>query len=124
MDSLSQTLLDPLRILIRNRTFDKKGDYLDEYIAYHSPTLYAAYDWRVRRVRIPTSAVFNWLLLGIGLLLQLGFASTYTTWAIAITTLAFAAVSLFAWVQLFRRAYSFRKTACDVIRREPRAVAS
>ena len=114
IDAVSQYVLNPIRILIKN--WQLKGqDCPDEFIGLNSPTLYAAYAWRARRARIPGSAIINWLLIGISLLLKIGLTGSYVEWLIIITSLATISITAFTWAELYRRAYKFRKNACQVI---------
>jgi hypothetical protein len=56
IDSVSHTILNPLRILIRKwRLGSSKCP--NDYISLHSPTLYAENAWRARRPRIPEESV-------------------------------------------------------------------
>jgi hypothetical protein len=91
-----------------------KSTCKDELIAYRSEALYRAYEWRMRRVRIPGATAFNWLPLGVGILLYLGFDS-FESHVVEVTAVLLTAVSLFAWASLYRRAYRFRQNACDII---------
>ena len=72
-DSTVQPLLEGPRKRIKAQYFNDKQKYKDESIALKSPDLYTAYDARVRRVRILGTAIFNWPLLALSLLLYFGF---------------------------------------------------
>jgi Mn2+/Fe2+ NRAMP family transporter len=111
MSSVSQVILTPLRALLK-RIFIHYSVCPDEYIAAHSPTLYAAYEWRMRRTRIPGAAVLNWLLLGLMLLLFLGNPRTQAFEIIIIATVVLTVLSIFTWFDLYRRAFKFRRQAC------------
>lgn len=126
VDTVSHLILSPVRVIIRNWQLGSDS-CPDEYIGLHSPTLYAAYAWRARRPRIPGSATVNWLLIGISLLLHTGFTDSYETRLIIIVSLVTIVVTLFTWFELWRRAYKFRKNACQTIReslREPVSVTA
>lgn len=115
-DSLVQFLLEPLRRLVRKRAFDyKTGKYFDELIAFKSSDLYDAYEARVRRVRVIAASIFNWPLLGLALLLNLGMALSTQTLSVALLSAALCALSVISWRVLYYRAYKFRKNACDII---------
>jgi len=107
-------LLEPFRKKIQNSVFpyDK---YKDEVIAYHSSELYKAYTVRVHRVRVMESSIFNWFLLGMSVLLHVGFKNpNYYIPAITIP-LIFSILSIISWRGLQKRAYKFRKNAIEVI---------
>jgi putative flippase GtrA len=67
-------------------------------------------------------SIFNWLFLGIALLLYVGFSNPniYIP-AIAIPTLL-SILSAFAWRFLVTRALQFRKNAIEVIREESKGI--
>ena len=56
IDSVSHTILNPLRILIRKRRLGS-SKCPNDYIGLHSPTLCAENTWRARRPRIPEESV-------------------------------------------------------------------
>jgi len=114
-DSTVYYPLEPFRKKIRDSIIDY-DKYKDEFIAYSSPELYSAYDVRVRRVRIMGAAIFNWLLLGVAILLQIGFNDVYQSVFVIIITLLLSLFSAITWRGLYKRAYKFRKNACDTIR--------
>ena len=114
-DSIVYYPLEPFRKKIRDSVFEYEN-YKDEFIAYSSPELYSAYDVRVRRVRIMGAAIFNWLLLGVALLLQIGFSEVYQSVLVMTLALFLSLLSVITWRGLYYRAYKFRKNACDVIR--------
>lgn len=116
-DSIIQYPLDPYRMRIRDQMFEYK-ECKDEFIALSSPELYSAYEVRVRRVRVLGAAIFNWPLLTISLLLHIGFANPYRSVFVILSGLALTLLSITAWKSLYRRAYKFRKNACDIIREE------
>ena len=114
-DSLVQYPLDSSRKRIRDSLF-KYENYKDEYIALQSPELYTAYEVRVRRVRVIGAAIFNWPLLGLALLLHIGFNNSTPALFVIIGALALSLISVAIWRGLYFRAYKYRKNACDVIR--------
>jgi|SRR6266487_3090844 len=114
-DSTVYYPLEPFRKKIRDSVINYEN-YKDEFIAFSSPELYSAYDVRVRRVRIMGAAIFNWLFLGIALLLHIGFTQVYQSVLVITLTLLLSLLSIITWRGLYHRAYKFRKNACDVIR--------
>lgn len=114
-DSLYQGLLNRERLKIRNRIIEYPK-YKDELIALESPTLYAAYEVRMRRIRVIGAAIFNWPLLAISILLNIGLRDTGHVVFILLSTLLFTTASIITWRGLFERAYDFRKSAIDEIR--------
>jgi hypothetical protein len=118
-DSIVQGALDKYRKGIRDLYFYGSYEkYKDEFIALVSPTLYTAYEVRVRRVRILGAAIFNWPLLTISLLLYFQFSSLKENLIIVLVGASLTVASGFAWGSLYKRAYKYRKNACDVIRSE------
>jgi hypothetical protein len=115
VDSMVQFPLEKFRTRIRDRIFTYE-DYKDEYIAFSSPELYSAYDVRVRRVRILGAAIFNWPILCIALLFHVGFTNLFQSIFVISICLAFTVFSIITWHSLYKRAYKFRRNACDVIR--------
>jgi hypothetical protein len=112
MDRLSYLILMKTRRLV---TYGLgRSTCKDEWIAFRSETLYAAYEWRIRRIRIPGATALNWPPLGGVLVLYLGLNS-FDSRVVEFSTLALTVVSLLAWMSLYRRAYQFRQNACDVI---------
>ena len=121
-DSLTQRSLNPMRKKIRDGLFNYADlTYRDEYIAIGSPELYSAYEVRVRRVRVIGAAIYNWPLLGVATLLHLGFSHIGRSVFVVVSALVLGFVSIIVWRSLYRRAYKFRKNACDVIRLQPKA---
>lgn len=118
--TLTSQILSPFRRKIRNSTFSYDL-YKDETIAYLSSDLYAAYTVRMHRVRLMGPTIFNWLFLGIAILLYTGFSNPliYTS-GIAFPALL-SILSAIAWRSLVIRALNFRKTAIDVIREETKS---
>jgi hypothetical protein len=114
-DSLYQGLLNKQRIKIRNRIIEYPK-YKDELMALESPTLYAAYEVRMRRIRVIGAAIFNWPLLAISLLINLGLSNIGQVIFIALSTILLVLASIITWRGLFERAYDFRKSAIDEIR--------
>lgn len=115
-DSLVQYLLEPLRRLVRKRAFEyMTGKYLDELIALKSSELYDAYEARVRRVRVIGASIFNWPLLGMALLLNLGTSDALRAVFVALMSAVLGVLSIISWRVLYYRAYKFRKNACDII---------
>jgi hypothetical protein len=118
-DSLVQVILDRYRKRIRDLFFYGNYEkYKDEFIAFTSPTLYSAYEVRVRRVRILGAAIFNWPLLTLSLLLFFRFSNLKENLIIIVTGILLTAASMYAWKSLYARAYKYRRNACDVIRDE------
>lgn len=115
IDNVSQFLLNPIRILIKNRQL-AGIDCPDEFIGYHSITLYQAYEWRTRRARIPGSALVNWLFLGSSILLYVGPENSYLFRIVLIASAACVLLTAFTWIELYKRAYRFRRNACETIR--------
>lgn len=89
-------------------------DYKDETLANRSEPLYNAYEAKVRRVRIVGSAIFNWPLLGIAILLNVGLASPIVI-PMLITAIGLTIGSWLVWNGLYVRAYEFRLKAIDEI---------
>ena len=114
-DSLAAYLLERFRRQIRSKIFDHEN-YKDELIAFESPSLYDAYEARIRRVRVIGAAIFNWPLFGISLLLNLRLTSSTQIFFISVGSSAMCIFSILAWRILYKRAYQFRKNACDIIR--------
>lgn len=114
-DSVVHYPLDPFRRKIRDSMFEYEK-YKDEFIAFESPELYSAYEVRVRRVRIIGAAIFNWPLLGISLLPYIDFTRLIQPTVVIVGTVIMCLVSTTVWRGLYRRAYKFRKNACEVIR--------
>lgn len=114
-DSVSAYLLEPLRRKIRSKIFEYEK-YKDEFIALESPSLYDAYEARIRRVRVIGAAIFNWPLVGITSLLNLHLTSLTQFLFISLGSLVMCLLSILTWRVLYMRAYQFRKNACDVIR--------
>src|SRR5579884_1994886 len=59
IDGLTQRVLSFPRKAIKRLA--GKDVMKDEMIGRLDPVLYAAYEWRIRRARIPGAAIFNWL---------------------------------------------------------------
>lgn len=114
-DSITRLPLEPFRKKIRNSLF-KYEQCKDELIAFKSPELYSSYQARVRRVRIIGTAIFNWLLLGGTILLHLDRSKPTQYIATIILALTLSVASIVAWKEYYKRAYKFRKNACDQIR--------
>jgi hypothetical protein len=114
-DSTVQPLLERPRKHIKANYFGDEDKYKDELIALKSPDLHAAYDARVRRVRILGTAIFNWPLLAFSLLVYLGSMFSLQSLVIVAFGTLFTVLSVIAWRGLYRRAYRYRKNACDVI---------
>ncbi|MEZ5943293.1 MAG: hypothetical protein R3C18_18010 [Planctomycetaceae bacterium] len=105
--------------LFRKRIRDsiiQHDEYKDEFIAFSSPELYSAYDVRIRRVRIMGAAIFNWLFLGLAVVINLGAKSFWQSGLVVVCALLLSLFSAMAWRGLYQRAYRFRKNACDTIR--------
>lgn len=119
-DSLYQGLLNKERLKIRNRIIEY-SKYKDELIALESATLYAAYEVRMRRIRVIGAAIFNWPLLAISILLNLGFRDTGKVVFIILAALLLTIASIITWRGLFERAYDFRKSAIDEIRNKTKS---
>lgn len=115
VDGIVHYPLEPFRKSIRDSIFEYER-YKDEFIAYASPELYAAYEVRVRRVRIMGASIFNWPLLGTALLLNLGFSRPVLSFSVVTSSLLLCILSVIVWRGLYQRAYRFRRNACDVIR--------
>ena len=113
-DELTFRPLNPIRKKILHDVFKSKP-YTTEFIAYHSEQLYSAYEVRVKRLRILGAAIFNWPLLGVALLVYFGFTNWAYSIYIVIVSITLCVVSFIAWRNLYRRAYNFRKKACDAI---------
>jgi hypothetical protein len=113
-DDLAFRPLDPIRMKIRAKIFDA-DIYKDEVIAYASEQLYNAYEGRVRRVRVLGASVFNWPLLGLAILVQLGKSNYIYSTYVFIISILLSWISFVTWKNLYRRAYKFRRSACDVI---------
>jgi hypothetical protein len=62
------------------------------------------------------AAIFNWLLLGVALLLHIGFSEVYQSVLVIILASFLSLLSVITWRGLYYRAYKFRKNACDIIR--------
>ncbi|MBM4031792.1 MAG: hypothetical protein FJ291_08415 [Planctomycetes bacterium] len=114
VDDAVHKILDPMRRAIRDQILDATL-YKDELLAYRSERLYEAYESRMRRVRILGTAIFNWPLLGAAALAHVGFAR----WVPSLTIVAICGLlsvgSYLGCRSLYRRAYLFRKNACDCI---------
>jgi len=121
--TLTVRLLSRVRRKIRNSIFPSEN-YKDETIAYLSPDLFSAYSVQMHRVRLMGPSIFNWLFLGMALLLYTGFSkpSIYIP-AISIPILL-SILSAIAWRFLVIRALEFRKNAIDVIREESKSITS
>jgi len=113
-DSIIQYMLDPFRQKIRDSLFDYIK-YKDEFIALKSSELYNAYEVRVRRVRVIGAAIFNWPILGITIIFVIGVKNPFQLLFILGSSLILCLASIIAWRGLYRRAYKFRKNACDLI---------
>lgn len=118
-DSAFQNILDPYRKNIRDRLF-KYENYKDEFIALESPELYAAYEMRVRRVRVIGAAIFNWPLIGITTIIHIGLGNIYNAIFVLASSVALCLLSIYSWHGLYQRAYKFRKNSCDIIREKNR----
>jgi hypothetical protein len=119
LDRVSQLYVWPLRLLIRNRIFGSTVPCTDEYIARVAPDLYYAYDSRMRRVRVVGTAVINWLLLGLAVLVELNTTTTLEARTVEFSSVALSVLSLLAFLDLTRRAYQFRKHACEAVSSTP-----
>jgi hypothetical protein len=119
--TLAARSLGNFRRNIRDSIFPSE-QYKDETIAYLSSDLYAAYTIQMHRVRLMAPSIFNWLFLGIALLLYVGFSNPniYIP-AIAIPTLL-SILSAIAWRFLVTRALQFRRNAIEVIREESKGI--
>lgn len=132
MDSVSQLLLRQFRKLISRMALKKAGiagnsadiSQTDEAIAVASPTLYAGYDWRMRRSKVVGAAIFNWIALGATVLTIVGAVDSPTALVVEIATLALAALSVFSWIDLTSRAYAYRSRALRVIQTLPQKPVS
>lgn len=95
----------------------------DEFIALVSPELYDAYESRVRRVRILGTAIPNWLFLAGALVYYytVHYPISYDVdyWIfpalVGTTGATLSILSFTSWKGLYRRAYKFRKNACEII---------
>jgi hypothetical protein len=100
------------------RSIKKKAnlpeDATDEYLCHASPSLYAAYSVRVKRVRILAAGIFNWPLIGVTLVV-IQSPSWAGTSIISGVALLLAYLSWRSWKTLYARAYGFRKKAFEVI---------
>lgn len=92
-----------------------KSKIKDEVLAYFSETLYSAYEHRVRRVRIVGGAIFNWPLLGLSILLHIGFKNYVISLLIVGISLVLSSISFWIWRNLYKRAYKFRDKAGEVV---------
>jgi hypothetical protein len=118
-DRVSQLYVWPLRVLIRNRIFGSTVPCTDEYIARVSPDLYYAYDSRMRRIRVIGTSVINWPLLGLAILVELNTTTTLEARTVEFGAVLLSALSLLAFLDLTRRAYQFRKRACEALSATP-----
>jgi hypothetical protein len=115
VDSVAQIVLASPRTTIKSWVFGSNGGCKDEIIAVRSPTLYTAYEWRMRRARVPGAAIFNWPLLGAAFLSRTDTNGSLNAHLIVVATLMLTVISLLTWVHLMRRAYVFRKNACEAV---------
>ncbi len=113
-DSTVYPILNPFRKKIKASLISNE-EYKDELLAHFSPDLYAAYETRVRRVRIIGAGIFNWPLSGIALLLHIGFINPTHYWYIITMSCILSFSCAFVWKSLSRRAYKFRQNAVDII---------
>ena len=113
-DDLSFRLLDGMRKKIRNKIYISEV-YKDEVIAFASEQLYTAYEARVRRIRVIGAAIFNWPLIGGAALLYIDLANWIQTTSVISFSLLLCLLSYLSWMNLYARAYKFRKNACDII---------
>lgn len=90
-------------------------EYKDETLANRSEVLYNAYEAKVRRVRIVGSAIFNWPILGLSILANIGLTTPIMI-PLLITTTVLTISSWLVWNGLYVRAYEFRLKAIDEIR--------
>lgn len=114
VDDLAFRPLNPIRKKIRGE-FYNPNICKDELLAYASEELYSAYQARVRRIRILGAAVFNWFLIGLSLLIHIGEKTLSLLIPVIILTILLSYTSFITWKNLYRRAYEFRKNACDLI---------
>ncbi len=115
VDGAAQIILALPRTGIKRWIFGSKGGCKDAVIAVCSPTLYAAYEWRMQRARVPGAAIFNWPLVGAAILSRIGMDGSFDAHVIEVGTLTLTIISLLSWVHLMRRAYVFRKNACEAV---------
>jgi len=113
-DDLAYHPLKPISKKIKENIYDSNA-CKDELIAYESQVLYVAYESRVRRVRIVGAAIFNWPLLGMSIFLHIGFENLWHTNTTIIISFILSFISYLTWKNLYRRAYKFRKNACEII---------
>jgi hypothetical protein len=124
-DSTIVRPLEPFRKSIKIQAFEglKTSECKDESIALRSPELYKAYDARIRRVRILGASIFNWPLLALAVIIyylkisSLGFMAIFTSFTLVIALLGIilCLLSIWAWRGLYRRAYRFRRNACETL---------
>ena len=87
----------------------------DEYICYHSKELFQAYSYRVQRIRVLGSAIFNWLIIGILSWLHLRDQNCLVAIAVLGICFILTIFSIIAWITLYSRAYQFLRKAYWVI---------
>jgi hypothetical protein len=117
VDDLAFGPLNKIRKSIQQSVFRNSKNYMDEMIAYHSTELYQAYEARVRRVRILGAAIFNWPMLGLAILINVGSGNLPLSIFVVLATFILLVVSITAWKNLYKRAYEFRRKAIDVIKK-------
>lgn len=114
IDVLSYFPLDFFRKRIRSKIYDPEI-CKDEYIAHLSPKLYDVYEARVRRVRILGASILNWPLIGIAIIYSVNAGESQINWTILLITAFLTFLSAYSWQSLYKRAYKFRKNACEAL---------
>jgi hypothetical protein len=114
IDSLAQRTLTPLRVLVR-RIVSGAVYLSDEDLAQRAPRLYRAYEWRVRRARIPGAATINWLALLLVIILTPGSVPAEDVLVLTLGCIGLALASGLAWINFLYRAFKFRRNASQLI---------
>jgi hypothetical protein len=114
--TISSMLITPFRGKLREKSFEYEK-YKDEVIALFSPELYTAYNARAHRTRLMYSSIFNWLFLGIAIVLNTGFSNPAYYLPAIIIPLVLSALSALAYYSNQKRLYKFRKNSIDMIQK-------
>jgi hypothetical protein len=114
IDSLVQRVLTPVRVLVR-RIVGGTVFLSDEELAQRAPHLYRAYEWRIRRARIPGAATINWLVLLLVILLTPGSVPSENVLILTLGCVSLAVASGLAWINFLYRAFKFRRNASQLI---------
>ncbi len=116
-DSLTNLLVFLPRKLIKRFVLEGSSASLstDEQLASRSSDLYLAYVIRMKRTRIMSAAIFNWLLVGGALLLYIGSPDSGLGVIIGIASISLTVLSVYSWFDHTRRAYSFLRGALEAI---------